>query len=420
MKLLTKTSRYYVVFSVILFLIGGIIFYHLLKSIFYHQIDENLKEEKLLIEETINHSDSIPDFRSVFGHMIEVTILNKPRQKFEIIKDTSRYDTASQEINSFRFMRVENTSWKRKGYVISIYKSLRESKNLIEEIIGAVILLFLALLIMLILVNYVVVRRAWVPFYRTLASLRLYDINQDNPLRLAPTNISEFRLLNDSLKKMSDKIRYDFLNLKEFNENASHELQTPLAVIKSKLDLLIQEETLSKEQLQLITSIYESITRMSKLNQGLLLISKIENNQFPEEEELSLKQVMEKQIGQYEEMLDHKKISLAFLGNDPLLLKMNRVLGDILISNLLSNAVKHNIPGGRIEIRMDPGNLSLSNTGLPLQVDPDKLFERFRKGNRESESIGLGLAIVNKICNLYRIRVIYRFSEGIHTIELHI
>jgi signal transduction histidine kinase len=418
MKLLSKTTLYYIGFSVVIFLVGGIIFYHLLNNIFYRQIDENLAEEKLLIEETINHSTSVPDFRSVFGHMIEITILNKAKYRFQTIHDTIRYDTTLEEYQKFRHMRVENTSMRGNGYIINIYKPLQETESLIDEIIGAVMLLFISLLVLLVIVNYVIARRVWVPFYRTLANLQHYDINRENPLKLSPSGTSEFRLLNDALKKMSEKIRQDFLNLREFNENASHELQTPLAVIKSKLDLLIQDENLSFDTLFLITSIYDSVTRMSKLNQGLLLISKIENNQFPEEGTISLMQVLEKQMKQYEEMTEHKQIRLAVRGTDPLNIRMNRILAEILISNLLSNAVKHNILGGTIEINNSPGFLAISNTGLPLHVDPDKLFERFRKSSRESDSIGLGLAIVKKICHLYGIRVEYRIQENIHTLEL--
>ncbi len=417
MKLLSKTTLYYVVFSVVIFLVGGLIFYHLLKEIFYRQIDENLSEEKLLIEQTINSSSSVPDFRSVFGHMIEVTILNKVRFPYLKIQDTLLYDTTLQDFEKFRHLKVENTSVRGNGYVINIYKPLHETDALIEEIIGAVILLFVSLLVVLVIVNYVIARRSWVPFYRTLGNLRHYDINREVPLKLSPSGTSEFRLLNDALRKMSEKIRMDFVNLKEFNENASHELQTPLAVIKSKLDLLIQDEHLSPESFETISSIYESVNRMSRLNQGLLLISKIENNQFMEEEEIDLRGMMEKQVKLYEEMIDHKKIQLNFPGTGPLNVRMNRVLAEILVSNLVSNAVKHNIQGGKINIRIEGKTMTVSNTGHPFQGEPEKFFERFRKESHDKESLGLGLAIVKKICNLYSIQVVYQVSDNIHTLE---
>ncbi|MEI7661807.1 MAG: HAMP domain-containing sensor histidine kinase [Bacteroidota bacterium] len=418
MKLLTRTSRSYLIISVIVFIISGLIFFHLLHDIFEKQIDDTLFEEKLLIVQTINYADSVPDFRSVFGHMIDITILNTPRHKNEYIRDTLMYDSDQGSFAGFRHLFVENTSIDNKGYTINIYKPLRESEKLIAEIVIAVALVFIFLLFLLVWVNYFIARRVWIPFYRTINSLTQYEINQDKPLILARTDIHEFNLLNQTLEKMSKKIRQDYINLKEFNENAAHELLTPIAIIKSKLELLIQREDLDEQQLKLISAVFDATSRMSKLNQGLLLISKIENNQFYQTEEINIASVVDKTIEHFQEMIDHRGIVLSKKYFHQTIVNMNRTLAEILITNLISNAIRHNITSGTIEIILLPDSFSVANTGQPLKTDPSNLFERFKKSENNPDSVGLGLSIVQKIANLYQMKITYTCLSEIHILKI--
>jgi signal transduction histidine kinase len=418
MKLLTRTSLSYIFISGVVFLISGLIFYNLLHNIFKRQLDETLHEERLLIEQTINYSDSVPDFRQVFGHLIDVTILNAPQPKTGYIRDTLMYDNELGTFASFRHLFAENTSIRNKGYIINIYKPLRDSENLIAEIVISMTLVFLTLLFLLIIVNYFITRRVWIPFYRILHNLSKYEINLAIPLELVKTDIFEFNLLSQTLDKMSKKIRLDYLNLKEFNENAAHELQTPLAIIKSKLELLIQKENLDEKQLQLISSIFEATTRMSKLNQGLLLISKIENNQFRDLGEINLQMLLDKTTEHFEEMIDHRKISVSKNYQYDVRLNMNPALAEIFITNMVSNAIRHNIVQGRIDINVMQDYFSITNTGQMMKTDPTDLFERFRKSGNNPDSVGLGLSIVQKIANLYNMKVEYLYCDGLHTLKV--
>jgi signal transduction histidine kinase len=418
MKLLTRTSLSYIVISVVVFIISGLVFYNLLHNIFKRQLDETLNEEKLLVEQTINFSDSVPDFRLVFGHMIDVTILNAPQKKTGFIRDTLMYDNDMGAFASFRHLFAENTSFRNKGYTINIYKPLRDSEKLIAEIVISLALVFISLLLLLVLFNYFITRRIWVPFYRILHNLSRYELNQATPIEIAETDIFEFRLLNEALEKMSKKIRHDYMILKEFNENAAHELQTPLAIIKSKLELLIQKENLDENQLRLISAVFESTTRMTKLNQGLLLISKIENNQFIETEEVNLAQLLDKTIAHFVEMIDHRNITVSKNYHHPAILKMNPTLAEIFITNLVSNAIRHNINHGSIDIHIQQDSFSIANTGQTMKTDPQDLFERFRKSGNYPDSVGLGLSIVQKIANLYQVKVEYLHHEGFHTLNI--
>ncbi len=418
MKLLTRTSLSYIIISGIVFIISGLIFYNLLHNIFKRQLDETLQEERMLIEQTINYSDSVPDFRQVFGHLIDVTILNTPQSKTGYIRDTLMYDNDLGTFASFRHLFAENTSIRNKGYIINIYKPLRDSENLITEIVISMALVFMTLLFLLVIVNYFINRRIWIPFYRILHNLSKYEINLATPLELAKTDIYEFKLLNQTLDKMSKKIRLDYLHLKEFNENAAHELQTPLAIIKSKLELLIQKENLDEKQLQLISVIFEATTRMSKLNQGLLLISKIENNQFMDVGEINLQRLLDKTTEHFEEMIDHRKISVTKNYQNDVRLNMNPALAEIFITNMVSNAIRHNIIQGRIDINVNQDYFSITNTGQTMKTDPRNLFERFRKSENNPDSVGLGLSIVQKIADLYNMKIDYLYHDGLHTLKI--
>jgi signal transduction histidine kinase len=420
MNLLTRSSINYIFFSIVAFVIGGIIFFHVIKTIYYRQIDETLKTEKRLIEEQIDFSDSLPDFRQVFSHMIEVTIFNSPKKKFEFIKDTMLYDKSRDKLVPVRQLICENTSIQDKGYIISISKPLAETTQMITTIVGALVLLFVFLTGLLIFVNYFISKSIWVPFNKTLENLRNFDISRDASLTLTGTRISEFMQLNKTLDNMAKKLRLDYINLKEFNENASHELQTPLAIIKSKLELLIQGEGLNEEQMGMINSVYEAATRMSRLNQGLLLISKIDNNQFHHTEQVDLQKVMEKALEHFEEIIDLKKIRILHHFNAPACPKMNPALSEILVSNLVSNSIRHNIEEGEIRITMDSGGFEIANTGHPLTISPDELFRRFRKSERTKDSVGLGLAIVKKIVLLYQFDILYEVKENFHRIKVEI
>jgi signal transduction histidine kinase len=416
MKLLTRTSLSYSLISLVVFVVSSLMFFHLLNGIFKRQIDENLYEEKLLIEQTINFSDSVPDFRLIFGHMIDVTILNAPQKRTGYIRDTLMYDNDLGTFASFRHLFAENTSFRKKGYTINIYKPLMDSEKLITEIVVSLALVFITLLLLLVLVNYFITRRIWIPFYRTLHILSKYEINQSAPIALAETDIHEFKLLNQVLEKMSMKIRLDYSNLKEFNENAAHELQTPLAIIKSKLELLIQKENLDENQLHLVSAIFEATTRMSKLNQGLLLISKIENNQFHQNEKVNLPLLIDSTLEHFSEMIGHRKITVSKEYQYPVMLDMNPSLGEILITNLVSNAIRHNVTNGRINIRVQEGSLTIANTGQIMKTNPHELFQRFRKSENNPGSVGLGLSIVQKIANACHMKVEYLHVDGWHTL----
>ena len=418
MKLLNKTTLYYIIISFIIFLAGGIVFYHTIKAVVYRQLDENLYTEQQIIQEEIDHLDSVPDFSTRFGHQIEVAIYNHPFLPSNMFHDTIiKNDTTKAEIK-YRHLLGKANSSKGHGYEISIYKPLDETDDLIGNFVFIIFILFIALLIILISVNYVISRTAWIPFYSTLRKLSRYDLSDNTVLNFDKTSISEIKKLNSVLENMSEKIKKDYINLKVYTENISHEVQTPIAIIRNKLELLIQSENLEQNQLQLIETVSQAASRLSKLNQNLMLLTRIENLQFGNIESIDIGEVIGKYLKHLDELIDMKKLNISKEFHKKTVVKINSVLADTLISNLLSNAIKHNIEGGKITILLKSDELVISNTGQSLLLNPQELFERFKKANNHSSSLGLGLTIVKKIVDLYHFKIEYLYNDSIHTLKI--
>jgi signal transduction histidine kinase len=418
LKLLTKSTFYFLFLSLVAMVAGGALLYLTIKKVIYKQIDASLITEKTIIEDQIKKTDTIPDFEANFGHQIEVKLLNYHVSNYQSIQDTDIYDPDSDSFIPFRYIYSKGNNREKKGFIITIYQTISEKNELLQDISLYMFFLFFSLLLISILINYLIARKLWRPFYESVRIAGKFDIQSDKPLDLPETDIVEFNQLNEVFDNMTSKMRDDYLNLKEFSENASHEIQTPLAVIRSKADLLMQQKNLNKDSINLVKSINEATTKLLKLNQGLLLISKIENQVFHEKKKVSLKQIAESGLNNYKEIMQLKKIKVEIYSTDEAMVEMNEVLADVLISNLLSNAVRFNVDGGFIKCHIDDTYLSITNSGFPMTIAPEDLFKRFHKNSNHSQSVGLGLAIVKKISESYGMSVVYTYKDSIHKIEL--
>jgi signal transduction histidine kinase len=397
---------------------GAVLLYFTIRRIVYKQIDNSLITEMEIIQDQIEQTDTIPDFAVSFGHQIEVRLLDNPLHKFQVINDTIVSDTISSDNLPFRCLYYAGKTNRNKGYTIRILQTLSEKKELLEDISLYLFFLFLSLFLISILLNYLISIKLWNPFYVVVDKAEKFDIQSDKPIELPETSIKEFRQLNTVFNKMTRKMRNDYLSLKEYNENAAHEIQTPLAIIRSKLEILMQRKELKKESINLIESINEATTRLFKLNQGLLLISKIDNFYFQEGKEISLKQIIGNSIIHYKEIMQLKKITVEMEANDPAIVKMNEILAEVLISNLISNAVRYNIDRGFIKCLINNRYLTISNSGVPLKTDPELLFRRFHKTSENPQSVGLGLSIVKKIADTYKMKITYTCTGNIHELRL--
>jgi len=246
--------------------------------------------------------------------------------------------------------------------------------------------------------------------------LDLFNIADKKVIPQLDTRIDEFKRLNTSVTNMSAKAKHDYQTLKAFTENAAHELNTPIAIINSKLDLLIQTENFDDWQSKLLTELYSGVLRLNRLNQSLLLLVKIENQLLDERQQIDLHQLIEGMIIQFEDIYRNKGLKLTYkLENKEIY--ASRYLIEILFSNLIINAIRHNREGGEIIINLNAEKFTIQNTGNTEPLNNDKIYVRFHKSS-SSEGSGLGLTISRQICENFNLLLNYSFSASYHTFTI--
>ena len=387
-------------------MLGCFAFSVLLRFVIINQIDEDLKIEKNEIVNYASRFNHLPAVIEVHDQYTNYKTVEKPGYIGHEIYTTKVYDTDRHQ-NELRRIIQFNLQVDKIWYFVNVSKSLAGTDKLIQTIIIITVSTILLIVAVAFFINRILLRRLWQPFYNTLQTVRYFNLNDAQALNFSRTNIDEFKNLNTILTDSLSKAQQDYRTLKEFTENASHELQTPLAVIQSKLDILIQNEKLSEGESEAIQSAYYAIQNLSKLNKSLLLLAKIENKQFDEKVNIDLKALLQIKINQFNEAWKHRKISAEINLSDKTI-NGNTYLTDILLNNLLSNATKHNIPDGSITVLLNDV-LQITNTGVQHPLNEKKLYKRFSKENTSDGSHGLGLSIIQQICIASDYVVTYNF-----------
>ncbi len=304
-------------------------------------------------------------------------------------------------------------------YRVVTFTSGKEYRHLLIKVSIAEAVIFALLLWSIVIINRGASRRLWTPFYRTMQAVRGYDIRQNQPLALdATTGVEEFDRLNQTLLALIEHVDQAYRNQKQFTENASHELQTPLAIIRTKVELLAESPGLNEDTAQLLQEITEANERLSQMNKNLLLLTRIENGQFPEVTPIALSQLVERQVSFFKEYYENEVRMTTAIIEPYVSITANPALIEIMINNLLRNAYIHNVPGGWVEIRLSAKELIIKNSGFPIEVEAERLFDRFRKGRVDNRTTGLGLALVRQIAQLYQYEVQYDYQEGRHQLRV--
>ncbi len=413
MKLAARYNRINLGVTLAVFLLASATFYVLLRDILVHQLDEDLEIEMAQLQAYVSYHGYFPKAGLVVpDQMTHYERTDAPMRKM-VFRTVEAHDAAEGHRSLFRElscpMRVGGERYK-----VTISKALESTGAMMRAILFTAAGTVVLMLLVAILLNRAILRRLWASFYETLAAIKRYRIG-DVPLALPPSRTTEFQLLNDTLEAATSAASRDYRVLKEFTENAAHELQTPLAIIRSKLDLIIQDESLTDSQSVHVAHTYDAVQRLVRLNASLLLLAKLEGGQFGRAAEMvDVRRALEEKLEAFEPHIRAANLSLlpdveaAHWTADP-------ILSDALLNNLLSNAIHHNRQGGHIRVVLRPGVLTVSNTGSPAALDAAGLFTRFYKADAESTRTGLGLAIVRQICEVAGFAVSYHFEDGEHT-----
>ncbi len=257
-----------------------------------------------------------------------------------------------------------------------------------------------------------ITRKLWKPFDETLAKIESFKLGTDNIPTFNDTDIKEFKRLNESLSDLISRDTNSYKIQKEFTENASHELQTPIAIIRTNLDLLLQENLNEKES-ALVQNMYDVTTRIGKLNRSLLLLAKIENNQYEEKEDVDIEKFITNTIPQYANMYS-ESINFTVEDGADTHIKANRSLVEILINNLIINALRHNVAGENVMVVCKGNSLSVVNKAVDGSLDRNVIYGRFNNPHHNQKGNGLGLAIVKEICDYYNWQIEYSYKDSSH------
>ncbi len=412
MKLINHTL---VFLSSILFItagLWGVLLYYQLLNLVKTTVDEGLANYKLMLIDKFK-DDSLIVQSSAFkesNHIIRIISEEVALQVRDSYKDTLIYSDLKNIYYQTRLLTTAFLAIDNHYYEMKVISQELDKGQLIKEITTSLLWLFLFLLISTILINNFVLKKTWKPFYLLLKNLDEFQLDKGIIDEPGETRIREFSLLNKSVRNLLKSNVDTFNSQKQFIENASHELQTPLAIGINKLELLAGEKELSCLHIQKIGDIIEILRRLSGFNKSLLLLSKIENRQFSAEEQINIDEIIRKVMDDFSDFSEYRQIKTIYQNKDSLFLKINRDLAEILIMNLVKNAIIYNRQGGELIIELSSGYFRIENTSDEPEITTGKLFERFSRNPKNNGSTGLGLTIVKAIADASDLSVSYSYS----------
>ncbi|HOU98410.1 MAG TPA: HAMP domain-containing sensor histidine kinase [Bacteroidales bacterium] len=403
MKFLDKINRNYLSIFAVSLTILSLVGYFFFKYSIWQDAKENLHQRATILKSfLIKHQEEIE---------LEPILSIRKINKIPKITGYKRVDLILKgDDEAEPFLEYSTTqSVADHLYLITVRSSVDET----EDLLLGILFFFISIIAITFLAGYLISIRMnktlWSVFERNLKEIENYNLSKSNVLKLTSTNINEFDRLNSIIFKFVERIQKDYGNLKEITENASHEMQTPVAIAILHLEEILQHNV-SEEVYGKVNTTIHALKRLSQLNQSLILLSKIENNQFKDVTLVSMGALIQKKADELLPLMEAKNISITIDIEQELELNLNIVLADILINNLFSNAIKHNFNDGFIHIYVFKDHLQICNSGNDNNIEPEKVFERFVKSN--SNSYGLGLAIVKKICEMYGLEISYEKNNN--------
>jgi signal transduction histidine kinase len=415
MKLINRYNQYLFPALFILFLASAFSSYFLIKKVLQNELDEILLRSKVRIENYVADNNALPIVNSFDDEQITFEKINTALTDSGLSSATQYIP--EQQKNHISRKLIFTVSVNNQKYKTVISCPLEGTKHLTKLLVKIALVTIVVLFLLLMLINRQVLSKIWEPFYQSLQVIKKFKVSHAKLPVFPITVVDEFKLMNNQFSLAAENANKDFKSLKEFSENASHEIQTPLAIIHSKIDLLAQQENLTEKQSELLQSLYASVNKLSKIQQSLSLLTKIDNSQFSQKSKIALNGEVITKVEQFLDIWQNKGIELTTqIGKTTIF--CNKELLEILLNNLLGNATRHNISSGSIHIKLEDEIFEISNTGIDESLDPNRIFKRFYKVLPNSESNGLGLSIIKEICDTSGFNITYSFKENNHIFTL--
>ncbi len=423
MTLLNRSLKYLSISLLPVVSLWAVVFYFNMLDEIKESVDEGLENYKRLLIQKARTSPEILTKDRMGENFFSVSEISRERA----LSARDRYvDTlidmqdADDETPEPEPVRMLVTAFEQDGryYTLHIINPMVEEDDLIEELFRETIGLYLILVTSIILINNFVLKRLWKPFYSLLQQLTQYRLGSSEHLPQAKTDTREFKNLQQAVNILLQHTTATYEQQKQFIGNASHELRTPLAIAISKLELLLEKGNLDEVQAGSISEVLQIVERLVRLNKSLLLLAKIENRQFLDNQAVSINKIVREGINDLEEIAAFRNVHISLKETAQLSVRMDAALAGVAVLNLLRNAVFHNVPDGMVHVHILQHAVRVCNTGKTEPLIPEKIFTRFYKPDAGTAGTGLGLAIVKAVCGLYNFTVSYQFDEDMHCFEI--
>ena len=421
MKLLSYTYRKLALLLFLLMAVWGVLFYYAIIDEVVDETDDTLENYGEILMESALHDPSILETEGSLMSFYKFTPISEEegRHYRQVFYDATVYIELEDEDEPVRVMCTAFRMPDGQYYELKLMISILERDDMVEAMLWYLGALFLLFLICTSIGIQLVLKGVFRPLHRLLDWLHCIQPGKEVPPLDNPTKIREFRQLSDAALDMGNRSYKAYEEQKQFIENASHELQTPLAIVRGKVELLAESEGMTEQQMEQLDEIYATLGRAVKLNKSLLLLSRIENGQYTEMEDVSVDEILDELLPDLMDIYEHKQVRLIRKREEqPFIIRCNHSLAQILVSNLVKNSLLHNREEGEFQVLTTPTSLVIKNTG-DVPLDGEKLFRRFYHGmDGKKDSTGLGLAIARSIALSSSLKLTYEWQDGMHTFRL--
>ena len=421
MKLINYTLIYLTTILFAIVTLWAVLFYFQLLNQLKATMDEGLANYKiLLIDDLKAEPDSIlQNISSEKNFSIKSIPEDYALQVRDTYKDTLVFSSVKNTYERTRVLTTAFVAENGQYYEMKIISQELDRGKLIQQLATSLLWLYLFVLLSIVLVNNFVLKKTWQPFYQILNYLKEFRLDKESVIEPPKTKIKEFANLNKTVQNLLKENVDVFSSQKQLIENASHEIQTPLAISINKLELLAATENLSNNHIQKIGDVIETLQRLADLNKSLSLLSKIENKQFPLEESVDFDVIFNRILSDFSDYTEFRKIEINYFVKETWVRKMNKNLAEILVMNLVKNAIFHNRLNGKVKIEVSSTEFTIENTSDEPALQADKIFKRFNKNQNKKGSTGLGLAIIKAITDVSGLTVSYSYTNsGNHRIKV--
>lgn len=411
MKLINKISRYFLFSSIMIFIVVSAALYFVINKAIISEVDEQLVKIKDRAIQELHEGKAVS-----FPPFIEInpTYQYTAGNEFKYVSVKTKEDNEDEPFRQLTSYANVNG----KNFSVTVRISLIEKEELLFSLTATIIIGVLIFTIVMFFLNKAGSKRILKGFYDTLTKLEKFSLKDAEAVSFERTDIEEFENLNKSLLYLAEKARGEYRSLKEFTEELNHEMQTPVAVIKSKMELLLQSSNLNEENLTTLDTSLKQLYKLERINKAILLLNKLEHKDLFESKSVNIAEEVKNIIALSEDFIAAQSLTVNLSLQKQITFNMNASLLNILLGNLISNAIKHSTPGGLINIVGTENRLTISNTALEPRNAPENFFNRFYKESNLTESVGLGLTIAKKICDLYGIEISNQFSNGMYIATL--